>query len=100
MDDELNSKTQLRAYLFGELEETVAEQLEEHFFTESVWLEALQAERDDLLNEWAYGALTSVEAAKLEARFNEWPALRAHAEFARSLHQHFSKPAEPLSWRA
>ncbi len=87
MNDELKSKTHLRAYLFGELEETIAEPLEERFFTEATWLEALQAERDDLLDEWAQGALTSVEAAKLEARFAELPALRAHAEFARSLHQ-------------
>ena len=108
MNDEQNSKTQLRAYLFGELEETVAEQLEEHFFTEPAGLEALQSVRDDLLDEWANGALSTVEAAQLEARFTKLPALRAHAEFARSLHQHFSEPIEapvarqvaPLSWRA
>ena len=96
MNDEQNSKTQLRAYLFGELEETVAEQLEERFFTEPAGLEALQAERDDLLDEWASGELSAVETEKLAARLAALPALREHAAFARSLQRHlFSQEAEP-----
>ena len=95
MNDERNSKTQLRAYLFGELEETAAEQLEERFFTEPIWLDALQAERDDLLDEWASGELSAVEAERLAARLAALPALREHAAFARSLRQHLFHEAEP-----
>ena len=97
MNDERMSKTQLRAYLFGELDEIVAEQLAEKCFVENDWHAALLAERDDLLDAWARGELTLVEAAKLEARLAELPALRERAEFARSLHQHLAKPAEPLA---
>ncbi len=92
MNNELISNTQLRAYLFGELDEVAAEQLEEKCFVESEWQIALLAERDDLLDEWASGVLTISEAAKLEARMAELPALRERAEFARSLHQHFTTP--------
>jgi hypothetical protein len=95
MNDELKSKKQLRAYLFGELDEAVAEQLEEKCFVESDWQLALLAERDDLLDEWACGELSVSEVAQLEARLTELPALREHAAFARSLHQHFTQPIAP-----
>ncbi len=96
MNDELISNTQLRAYLFGELDEVAAEQLEEKCFVESDWQLALLTERDDLLDEWASGVLSISEAAKLEARMLQLPALRERAEFARSLHRHFTAPVTTL----
>src|ERR1051325_10693415 len=85
MKNKINDDKLASRFLLGDLPEEQKAQLEERFFTDDDYFEYMLAVEDELIDDYAQGALTGRERERFETYFLNSPERRSRLEFARAL---------------
>ncbi len=85
--------TQIKTYLLGSLPADASLALEERLLTDDTFFELLQAEEDELIDEYLAHELSPTERQQFEQIFLAAPARRARLSWAQTLHQQLAQAA-------
>ena len=97
MAHETSDSNTIRSYLLGTLAPDEQQRVEERLLTDEDFFLALQAEEDELIDDYLSGALTAAERAQGERLFLALPERRRKLTFAKSLRRYIAAhaPAPP-----
>jgi len=84
-DMSADEEAQLVRYMLNDLPEKECERIEELYFQDDAYFEALAALETQLVRDWLAGALTPKQAAQFEARMRGDAALREHVAMVEAL---------------
>lgn len=82
--------TQIKNYLLGSIPADVSATLEEQLLTDDDFFELLQAEEDELIDQYLTGELSPAERQQFEQIFLAAPERRERLSWAQTLHQELS----------
>lgn len=86
--------TQIKNYLLGSLSAETSATLEERLLTDDDFFELLQAEEDELIDQYLANELPPTERQRFEQIFLAAPARRERLSLAQTLHQQFAPAAK------
>src|SRR5688572_16095869 len=78
----------IRSYLLGALKQTHAEQLEERMLRDDAFVERVQVVEDELVEDFARGALSAGDKAHFEKHFLTTPKRQRKLMLVRALRQY------------
>jgi hypothetical protein len=87
--------TQIKTYLLGNLSAELSATLEERLLSDDDFFELLQAEEDELIDQYLANDLTPIERQQFEQHFLAAPERRERLSFAQTLQQEFAKTSVP-----
>ena len=96
MNQQSEDESGLRRYLLGELTQEERSEVEERLFLNSDYFQQLQAEEDDLLDDYIYEELSITDRENFEKYFLSAPGRREDIKIARALKRYISTEAEPV----
>lgn len=86
---------QIKNYLLGNLSAETSATLEERLLTDDAFFELLQAEEDELIDQYLTDELSPTERQQFEQIFLAAPARRERLSFAQTLQQEFAEAPIP-----
>jgi hypothetical protein len=93
MDMSTEEEAQLIRYMLNDLPQDECERIEELYFKDDAYFEALTALETQLVRDWLAGSLTPKQAAQFEARMHQDAALREHVAVVEALAGHAARGA-------
>jgi len=72
MDMSTEEEAQLIRYMLNDLPQEECERIEEMYFKDDAYFEALAALETQLVRDWLAGSLTPKQAEQFEARMRDW----------------------------
>ena len=96
MEQERRTDQLITKYFFGELSDEERRQLEDRYFTDSEFLERMQAIEAELIEDYVGGALPKEAAAKLETHMLQSPHQRRKLAFTESVFRVATKQADAI----
>jgi hypothetical protein len=93
MKEQTSSETDLRKYLLNELTERERAQVEERLFLDTEFFLQLEAEEDDLIDEYAGHELSPEETKRFESYFLSDPERHADVRLAKALKKYVAEHA-------
>ena len=95
MEHQVETDTQLKRYLLGELTPEESGRVEERLFLDGDYFQHFKAAEDELIDEYLYGDLSADEQVRFEGHFLKEPGHRESLRVARALRRYLSKKKSP-----
>jgi anti-sigma factor RsiW len=96
VEQERRTDQLITKYFFGELSDDERRQLEERYFTDSEFLERMQATEAELIEDYVGGALPKEAAAKFEAHMLQSPHQQQKLAFTESVFRVATKQTDTI----
>ena len=93
MDMSTEEEAQLIRYMLNDLPQEECERIEELYFKDDAYFEALAALETQLVRDWLAGSLTPKQAEQFEARMRDDASLREHVAMVEALAGHAARRA-------